>query len=98
MGTLFAHRQIKQLYLFYSGLNEQGPSGICGSLLAVGLAHAHDVPVELLESDTAKESPSDFDVSTFLGRNIIPAGVTVYPLDPETIPWRLLKGQQGPDS
>jgi methylthioribose-1-phosphate isomerase len=98
MGTLFAQRQIKQLYLFYSGLHEQGPSGICGFLLAAGLARAHEVPVELLESDTAKESPRDSDVSTFLGRNVIPAGVAVYPLDPEIIPWRLLKDQPGPDS
>jgi methylthioribose-1-phosphate isomerase len=96
MGTLFAQRQIKQLYLFYSGLSEGGPSGICGSLLAAGLAHAHGVPIELLEAESAAPSSTDRDVSTFLGQNVIPAGVSVYPLEPEIVPWRLLNARQGP--
>jgi methylthioribose-1-phosphate isomerase len=95
MGTLFAHGQIRQLYLFYIGLGETGPSGICGSLLAARLAHAHGVPIELLESDSSKESLTDRDVSTFLGKEIIPPGVTIYPLEKEIISWALLKAKQG---
>jgi methylthioribose-1-phosphate isomerase len=95
MGALFAQRQIKQLYLFYNGLSEGGPSGICGSLLAAGLARAHGVPVELLEADSAAASSIDRDVSTFLGHKVIPTGVSVYPVDPEIIPWQLLNAPQG---
>jgi len=47
MGTLFAHGEIGRLCLFYDGLSAEGPTGICGSLLAVRLARLHDVPVDL---------------------------------------------------
>ena len=98
MGTVFAHAQIRQLYLFYNALGEMGPSGICGSLLAVRLARAHDVPIELLESDAGQESSTDHDVSTFLGKKLIPAGVAIYPLEKEVIPWALLKAPSGAQS
>jgi len=91
MGTLFAHNQIRKLYLFYSRLTESGASGICGSLLAVRLARAHGIPIELLESESGKDSSIDSDVSTFLGQKVIPAGVAVYRLEKEVIPWALLK-------
>ena len=91
MGTLFAHGQIQKLYLFYSGLAESGASGICGSLLAVRLARAHGIPIELLESESGKDSSIDSDVSTFLGQKVIPPGVAVYRLEKEVIPWALLK-------
>jgi methylthioribose-1-phosphate isomerase len=98
MGTFFAHGQIRQLYLFYSGLSETGPSGICGSLLAVRLAGAHGVPIELLESDPSQEPFADRDVSTFLGKQVIPAEVAVYPLEKEVVPWALLETPQGAQS
>jgi hypothetical protein len=98
MGTLFAHGQIRQLYLFYNALGEMGPSGICGSLLAVRLARVHDVPIELLESDAGQESSTDHDVSTFLGKKLIPPGVAIYPLEKEVIPWALLKAPSGAQS
>jgi methylthioribose-1-phosphate isomerase len=98
MGTLFAHRQIRKLYFFYSGLSEQGPSGICGSLLAVHLARAHGVGIELLESEASREASTDHDVSTFLGQDVMPEGVNVYPLEQEVIPWALLRDPQGTDS
>jgi methylthioribose-1-phosphate isomerase len=91
MGTLFAQGQIRRLYLFYSDLDEQGPKGICGSLLAARLARAHGVPIELLEAEEVMEPPMDADVSTFLGRKLILPGVSVYPVEKELLPWELLK-------
>jgi methylthioribose-1-phosphate isomerase len=98
MGELFAHGQICKLYLFYSGLDESGARGICGSLLAVSLARAHGVAIELLESAAAAASSLDRDVSTFLGQRVAPPGVTIYPLKREVIPWSLLKVSQGAES
>ncbi len=94
MGTLFAQRQIERLYLFYSELGADGPRGICGSLLAASLARAHGVPIELLESEETKEPPADADVSTFLGRKMIPPEVSVYPIEKEVLPWALLKDKR----
>ena len=94
MGTLFAQRQIQRLYLFYSELGVEGPKGICGSLLAARLAHAHGVPIELQESEDTKELPADSDVSTFLGRKMIPPKVAVYPIEKEVLPWALLKEER----
>lgn len=91
MGAFFAQGRIKRLYLFYSELNEKGAVGICGSLLAVQLARAHGVPVELLAAEEARESPLDRDVSTFLGRTVSPDGVPIYPIEREVLPWSLFK-------
>ena len=91
MGTLFAHGEIRKLYLFYDGLTEQGLSGACGSLLAVRLARAHSVPIELLEAEQNRASPIDRDVATFLGRPVLPSGVSVHRVENEIIPWSLLK-------
>jgi methylthioribose-1-phosphate isomerase len=94
MGTLFAQGQIHRLYLFYTGLAEQGVAAVCGSLLAARLARAHGVAIELLESEEIKELPLDRDVSTFLGHKIIAAGVSVYPIENELLPWGLLKQEE----
>ena len=91
MGTLFAGRQIQQLYLFYSELGPEGPTGTCGSLLAARLACAHGVPIELLEGEETPERTADSDVSTFLGRKMISSEVAVYPVEKEVLPWKLLK-------
>jgi methylthioribose-1-phosphate isomerase len=91
MGTLFAQEEIRMLYLFYDGLSEQGLSAPCGSLLAVRLARHHGVPIELQEAEQHKESPVDRDVATFLGRPILPPGVSVHTVQKELIPWSLLK-------
>lgn len=91
MGVFFAQGQIKRLCLFYSGLSEKGPVGICGSLLAVLLARAHGVAIELLASEERRESPLDRDVSTFLGQRVSSEGVTIYPIEREVIPWALFK-------
>src|SRR5262245_63761024 len=77
MGTLFAQGEIRKLCLFYDGLSEQGPRGICGSLLAVRLARHHDVPIELLASEAPEGAGADHDVSTFLCQRICMAGVLV---------------------
>lgn len=98
MGTLFAQGQIRRLVLFYGGLEEKGPSGICGSLLAVSLARAHRVPIELLESEAAREAPGDRDISTFLGQRVSPEGVSVHPIGTETVPWSLFNEHQGAGS
>ncbi len=91
MGALFAQGEIRKLYLFYDELSEQGLSAACGSLLAVRLAQHHGVPIELQEAERNKESPLDRDVSTFLGRRVMPSGVSVHPVEKELIPWSLLK-------
>jgi hypothetical protein len=94
MGTLFAQGQIRRLYLFYTGLAEQGVAAVCGSLLAARLARAHGVAIELLESEEIKELPLDRDVSTFLGHKMIATGVSVYPIENELLPWGLLKQEE----
>ena len=91
MGIFFAQRQIERLYLFYSELSDQGVIGMCGSLLAVLLARAHGIPVELLSSEEPKQIPQDRDVTTFLGQKVCPEGVAIYPLQKEIVPWSLFK-------
>jgi methylthioribose-1-phosphate isomerase len=94
IGTLFAHGEIKKLCLFYNDFAEQGPIGICGSLLAVQLAHLHGVAVELFSGaplDSSIFLSTDRDASTFMGKPICPAGVTLYPIEAEVVPWALFK-------
>jgi methylthioribose-1-phosphate isomerase len=91
MGALFARGDIRKVFLFYTGIDEHGPSGICGMLLAAQLARLHGVPIELFEAGQRDFRPSDKDVSTFLGRRIISAGVDVRAVHDEVIPWRLLR-------
>ncbi|HEU4340392.1 MAG TPA: hypothetical protein VFU31_02360 [Candidatus Binatia bacterium] len=91
MGALFAQAQIGRLYLFCEQLRQEGPSGICGSLLAARLARAHGVPIELQDGESQNEAPLDGDVATFLGRRVSPEGVTIYPLEKEMLPWALFK-------
>jgi methylthioribose-1-phosphate isomerase len=91
MGALFCQAEIRRLYLFYTDLHEKGPVGICGSLMAVLLARAHGVPIELLASNEGSETPLDRDVSTFLGERVSPEGVAIYRVEKELIPWSLLK-------
>jgi methylthioribose-1-phosphate isomerase len=91
MGIFFARGEVRKLYLYYSLLNQQRASGICGSLLALGLARAHGVPVELRASDSVQRSSLDSDVSTFMGKNICPSGASIFPLEGEIIPWELFK-------
>ncbi len=90
MGTLFAQGEIGKLFLFYEGLGSDGPRAICGSLLAAQLARLHGVGIEIFQSDEPVAA-RDFDVSTFLGKRICPAGVTIRPLESEVVPWGLLK-------
>jgi methylthioribose-1-phosphate isomerase len=91
MGTLFAQREIVKLCLFYDRLTEQGPGGICGSLLAVQLARLHGVPVELCSGDRDVAATFDDDVSTFMGRRTCPPGVGIRALQSEVVPWDLLR-------
>ncbi|MGH7816532.1 MAG: hypothetical protein ACREOR_04005, partial [Candidatus Binatia bacterium] len=92
MGTLFAHGEICKLCFFYDDLTEEGPRGICGSLLAVQLARLHGVPIELFNGEARKNSTSDSDVSTFMGKKICPPGVSIHPVESEAVPWALFKG------
>ncbi len=98
MGTLIAREEVRRLYLFSKGISESEPRGACGSLMVLRLARAHGVPVELLESATAREAALDDNVATFLGQRIIPPGVTVYPVENEIIPPVLLNEIQGVSS
>lgn len=91
MGLFFARGEIRKLYLYYSRLDQQGVSGICGSLLALGLARSHGVPVELLASDSVKRPTIDSDVSTFMGKCICPMGASIFPLESEVMPWELFE-------
>jgi methylthioribose-1-phosphate isomerase len=91
MGTFFAQGLIRRLYLFYSEVGAQGAVGICGSLLAVILARAQGVPVELLASEAVQTTLPDRDVSTFMQDKVIPDGVAIYPVEREIIPWSLFK-------
>jgi len=91
MGTLFADGEIRKLCLFYDTLTEAGPSGICGSLLAVRLAVLHNVDVELFSAAEQRGATLDKDASTFLGMNICPAGVDIRSVGAELIPWSLLR-------
>jgi methylthioribose-1-phosphate isomerase len=91
MGTLFSRGEIRKLCLFYDSLTPEGPSGLCGSLLAVQLARLHAVPIELFQSDKPTVSPLDQDVSTFMGKKVCPAAVAVRPMEMEIIPWALFK-------
>jgi methylthioribose-1-phosphate isomerase len=93
MGTLFAHGEIAKLCLFYDELTEAGPRAICGSLLAAQLAHLHGCAIELFDGDSQRVLTLDEDVSTFMGKNICPAGVSLCPVDSEVVPWALLKSK-----
>ena len=95
MGTFFAQGQIRRLYLFYAELNAKGPAGISGSLLAVLLARAHGVPVELLAAESSETATADRDVSTFMGEKVSPDGAGLYPLEREILPWSLFKQDGG---
>jgi methylthioribose-1-phosphate isomerase len=97
MGTLFAQGEIKKLCLFYDGLTEAGPSGICGSLLAVQLARLHGVPVELLGGESSRQETNDSDASTFLGMKICPEGASIRAAEVEVVPWALFKDQKPHD-
>ena len=92
MGTLFANGEIRKLCFFYNGLADDGPRGISGSLLAVQLARLHGVPIEIYSAAGGNDPALDWDVATFLGKSNCPAGVSVYPLEPEVVPWALFKG------
>jgi methylthioribose-1-phosphate isomerase len=95
MGIMFAHGEVRKLYLFYSSLTGNGPQSICGSLLAVQLARAHGIPIELQEREQNIETSPDTDVASFLGQRIIADGVSVYPVEQETVPWELFKNDRG---
>jgi methylthioribose-1-phosphate isomerase len=90
MGALFSQGEISRLYLCCRESPGRGITGIAGSLLALQLARAHGVPVELLESSGDVDVARDQDVSTFLGQNVLPPGVSIYPLRTEVIPTSLV--------
>jgi methylthioribose-1-phosphate isomerase len=91
MGTLFAQGEIRKLCLFYDSLSEEGPVGICGSLLAVQLARLHGVSVDLYNAGELTYSSRDSDASTFMGKNITSPGVAIRTVEAEVVPWRLIK-------
>jgi methylthioribose-1-phosphate isomerase len=91
MGTLFAQDQVRKLLLFHTELTAAGPSAYCGALLAAQLACAHGIGIELHESCGSTEPVSDQDVATFLGVRVVPASVSIYPLEKEVIPWKLCR-------
>ena len=65
MGTLFAQGAVRKLYLFYDGLDEQGPSARCGSLLAVRLAHMGSAwKTNELRSSSASTQPCISETKT----------------------------------
>lgn len=95
MGALFAQGEILRLYLFCRDFTDRGPKGITGSLLACHLARAHGVPVELLQGDREIHATMDRDVSTFLGKKVLPSGVLIHPLQEENLPRSLVTEGKG---
>jgi methylthioribose-1-phosphate isomerase len=93
IGMLLARGEVRRMYMFYLGMSQAGPKGICGSLLAVQLARLHDIPVELIEGGKATSLALDSDVSTFLGQRVCPPEASIYPVTEEITPWSLLKAQ-----
>ncbi len=93
MGTLCAQGEIRKLILFYDRMTEQGPRGICGSLLAVRLARLHGVPMEVLAGDDHPGPTLDRDAATFLGIKVCPDGVSVPVLEKEIVPRALLSNE-----
>jgi methylthioribose-1-phosphate isomerase len=91
MGTFFAQGSIRRVYLFYTEFADKGPVGIAGSLLAVLLARAHGVPVELFASKPVSAAPLDRDVSTFMGERVVGAGIAIPSVEKEIVPWALFK-------
>lgn len=89
IGTLFAQKQICKLLVFSTGLTFAGPEACCGGLLAAQLACAHGVAIDVRESCNPPEPMLDADAGSFLGVAVVPAGVSIYPLEKETIPWEL---------
>jgi methylthioribose-1-phosphate isomerase len=93
MGALFAQGEIRKLCLFYERLTEEGPEGICGSLLTVQLARLHGVPIELFAGEEHRTSMTpDRDVSTLMGKRTCPVGVKIRAAESEVIPWALFRG------
>lgn len=91
MGTLFARGEIGRLCLFYDALDEKGPLGIPGSLLAAQLAHLHGVPIALFGAAATPTRHLDNDASTFMGINICSPRVSIRPVETEVIPWSLVR-------
>jgi hypothetical protein len=91
MGTLFAQGEIARVCWFYDEIDGAGARGACGSLLAVQLARLHGVPVELFQAARSANAALDCDVSTFMGKRNCPAGVSIWPVESELLPWALLK-------
>lgn len=91
MGTLFAQKEILRLCLFHDGLSDAGATGICGSLLVARLARLHAVPIELYSGAKKRGLTVDRDVSTLVGRPILPRGVTIQYVRPEIVPASLLR-------
>jgi len=85
MGTFFAQEEIRRVYLFYHELDENGPVGICGSLLTARLAQVHGVPIKLLGSGETQQQPLDGTVATFMGQRVCPEEVTIYPVPSQKI-------------
>ena len=94
MGTFFAQEEIRRVYLFYHELDENGPVGICGSLLTARLAQVHGVPINLLGSGENRQQPLDETVATFMGQRVCSEEVVTYPIEKERIPWSLLKNKR----
>ena len=74
MGTLFAQGEIRKLCLFYENLAAEGPSGICGSLLAVQLARLHGVAIELFNGERMQSFDSRQRCFDLLGQEDLPCG------------------------
>ncbi len=91
MGIFFAQKEIRCVYLFYQKLDENGPVGICGSLLVARLAQIHEVPIKLLRSGETPPQSLDDTVTTFVGQQVCPEEVSPHPIEKERIPWSLLK-------
>lgn len=93
MGIFFARGAVERVYVCGVEFGQTESVGICGSLLAVLLARAHEIPLEFLPGDGGLSSPADRDVSTFCGEPILAPGALPFPIEPDRLPHADVSGK-----
>ncbi|UCG34784.1 MAG: hypothetical protein JSW17_04630 [Candidatus Omnitrophota bacterium] len=69
LGLLFYKERIKKTLLFYKELNQNGITGICGSLYVTLLSKLHNIPIKIAPQGRSEIAFEDADASS-LGGNL----------------------------
>jgi len=69
LGLLFYKGKIEKTLLFYKELNQNGVTGICGSLYAALLSKLHNIPIKIAPQRRCEIEFLDADASS-LGGNL----------------------------